>query len=316
MGLLINGSWNSAADSRTYNKLDEFHSQITATGESGFKAETGRYHLYVSLACPWASRALIMRKLKKLEDVISLSIVDPLMEKDGWAFSSNADCIPDIINHAQFLHQIYTKSKSDYTGRVTVPVLWDKETQQIVNNESSEIIRMFNSEFNEFTDNNVDYYPKHLRNAIDKVNERILKNINSGVYKAGFADNQNDYDVAFDALFAELDATEKLLSKNRYLVGDQITEADWRFFTTLVRFDAVYYIHFKCSLRRIIDYPNLINYLRELYQYPGIAETVNLNHIKQHYYKSHRHINPKGIVPKGPVIDLTSAHDRSKKIIS
>ena len=313
MGLLINGIWNQQANGKSFDgKMDEFHSYITADGSSGFKAEAGRYHLYVSFTCPWASRTLIFRKLKKLENIISLSIVDPVMDENGWVFSSGPNCIPDTVNHCQHLQQIYIKAKSDFTGRVTVPVLWDKKNQTIVNNESPEIIRMLNTEFNAFTDVQIDYYPQPLRNEIDAINLRIYTAINNGVYKAGFADNQQDYEIAFDALFAELNTIEERLSKSRYLVGDKITEADWRLFVTLVRFDPVYHILFKCNLHRIIDFPNISNYLRELYQYPGIAETVNFDHIKRGYYLSMRNLNPNGIVPKGPIMDLTAAHNRGK----
>ncbi len=313
MGLLINGYWNPKANIENYDgKFDEFHHAITANDASDFKTEIGRYHLYISLACPWACRTLIFRKLKQLEDLISISIVDPIMGENGWSFSNEAGCIPDTVNNFKYLHQIYTKAKIDYTGRVTVPVLWDKKTQTIVNNESSEIIRILNTEFDSLSNNKLDFYPEHLRNEIDKINHRIFNFVNIGVYKAGFSGNQLDYELAFDALFTELDAIEEKLSKSRYLVGSQITEADWRLFTTLIRFDSVYYIHFKCNLRRIIDFPNLMNYLRELYQYPGIAETVNFDHIKKHYYLSHRHINPLGIVPKGPLIDLNLPHNREK----
>lgn len=311
MGLLINGAWNPDINHKQYSgKTDSFQNFITADGSSGFKAEPNRYHLYISLACPWACRTLIFRKLKELENVISLSIVGPVMNEHGWIFSNEAGCIPDIINHCNYLYEIYTKSKPNFTGRVSVPVLWDIKTQTIVNNESSEIIRMFNSEFNAFTASKLDFYPKNLAHEIDKINDRIFTFINTGVYKAGFADNQHDYEIAFDALFAELDVIENLLSKNRYLTGNRITEADWRFFTTLIRFDAVYYVHFKCNLRRIIDFPNIYGYLRELYQYPGILETVNFHHIKRHYYLSHKHINPMGIVPKGPELNLTATHNR------
>ncbi len=313
MGLLINGVWDPNIDSKKFTgKTDAFHNVITADGSSGFKAEANRYHLYVSLACPWASRTLIFRKLKKLENTISLSIVDPLMAEQGWAFSDAPGCIPDTVNHCHYLHEIYSKAKADYTGRVTVPVLWDKHTQTIVNNESSEIIRMFNSEFNTLTGDTADFYPEALRSEIDAINERVYNHVNLGVYKCGFAIKQSAYNVAFDALFAELDALEKRLSQQRYLVGQQITEADWRLFTTLIRFDSVYYVHFKCNWRRIIDYPNLQNYLRELYQHPGIAETVNFEHIKQHYYLSHKHINPMGIIPNGPELKLDESHHRDR----
>ncbi len=317
MGLLINGVWHSKVETKNLEQpQDSFRGWITADGESGFKAEPKRYHLYISLACPWACRTLIFLKLKKLEDIITLSIVDPFMGESGWAFSHNPGCIPDTLNNCNYLYQLYTKAKSDYTGRVSVPVLWDKKEQTIVSNESSEIIRMLNSEFNKFCDASVDFYPQNLRSEIDKINEEIFTFINAGVYKCGFATNQIDYDIAFDELFTALDAIENRLSQKRFLVGNQITEADWRLFTTLVRFDAVYYIHFKCSLRRMIDYHHLQNYLCELYQYPNIAETVNFDHIKRHYYLSHSHINPMGIIPKGPRIDLSVPHDRDTMIFN
>ncbi|MCX7126196.1 MAG: glutathione S-transferase family protein [Gammaproteobacteria bacterium] len=292
---------------------ESFHSVITADGSSGFKAEADRYHLYISLACPWACRTLIVRKLKKLENIISLSIVDPVMGDEGWHFSENAGCIPDFVNHKKYLSEIYEMAQPDFSGRVSVPVLWDKKTKTIVNNESPEIIRMFNSEFNVLTDSKIDLYPAALRAEINVINQRIFENINLGVYKAGFANTQKEYDTAFKALFAELDYVENLLSQKRYLTGDQITEADWRLFTTLIRFDAVYYVHFKCNFRRIIDYPNIINYVRELYQYPGIKETVNFDHIKRHYYLSHTDINPKGIVPLGPELHFDQPHNRSNR---
>jgi putative glutathione S-transferase len=310
MGLLINGVWEPAANGKDFaGKLEGFHQTITADGGSGFKAEAGRYHLYISLACPWASRTLIFRKLKKLEDIISLSITNPLMLEHGWTFNDGPGVIPDTVNHCKYLHEIYTLAKKDFTGKVTVPVLWDKKTQTIVNNESVEIIRMLNSEFNAFGDNAVDFYPEKMRTAIDVMDDKVFI-INSGVYKAGFAETQAEYEKAFDAVFTELDELEKVLAKKRYLMGDQLTEADWRLFTSLVRFDAVYYLHFKCNLSRIMDYPNLMDYLRELYQYPGIAGTVNFEHIKKHYYMSHRHINPKGIVPTGPELELDTPHTR------
>jgi putative glutathione S-transferase len=305
MGLLINGKWDAAVDSKKFTgATDNFRDTITADGSSGFKAEPDRYHLYISLACPWASRTLIFRKLKKLENIISLSIVDPLMLEHGWAFSDIEPCIPDRVNNCNYLHEIYTLAKNDYTGRVSVPVLWDKQKKTIVNNESVDIIRMFNSEFNAFGDKNVDFYPEAMRKEIDAMDEKVFI-VNKGVYTAGFSDNQETYTQAFDAVFRQLAAFEELLSKNKYLLGEQLTEADWRLFTTLIRFDAVYYVHFKCNLRRIKDYPHLDNYMRELYHYPGIAETVNFDHIKRHYYLSHRHINPMGIVPKGPELDLS-----------
>jgi putative glutathione S-transferase len=291
-------------------KESSFRDLVTADGSSGFKAEPDRYHLYVSLACPWAHRTLIFRRLKKLEDVISLSVVDPLMAEQGWAFSEGPGCIQDTVNGARYLHQVYTAARPDYTGRVTVPVLWDKDEGTIVNNESSEIIRMLNSEFDAFAGRDLDLYPPDLRSEIDAVNGRVYDNVNNGVYKCGFATTQEAYEEAFVALFTTLDMLEERLGRQRYLVGPNITEADWRFFTTLVRFDAVYVGHFKCNLRRIADYPNLSNYLRDLYQVPGVAETVNFDHIKRHYYQSHKTINPTGIVPMGPELDLFAPHGR------
>lgn len=316
MGLLVNGRWQDqwydtkSSGGRFLRQDAAFRKQVTADGSSGFKAEPGRYHLYVSLACPWAHRTLIFRKLKKLEDVISLSVVDPLMAEHGWTFSDGPACIPDTVNGARYLHQIYTAARPDYTGRVTVPVLWDKQEGTIVNNESSEIIRMFNTAFNAFGDGSLDFYPKGLRRQIDRINTRVYENVNNGVYKCGFATTQEAYQEAFVALFTTLDALEERLGRQRYLVGPSITEADWRLFTTLVRFDAVYVGHFKCNLRRIADYRNLSNYLRDLYQVPGIAETVNFEHIKRHYYESHKTINPTGIVPMGPELDLLAPHGR------
>jgi putative glutathione S-transferase len=306
MGLLINGKWDSATDSKKFTgPTDGFHDAITANGSSGFKAEPGRYHLYISLACPWASRTLIFRKLKKLEDIISLSIVDPVMLEHGWVFSDAENCIPDTVNQCNYLHEIYTLAKNAYTGKVSVPVLWDKHKKTIVNNESVDIMRMFNSEFNAFGDESVDFYPQALRAEIDAMNEKVFI-VNKGVYTAGFSDNQKTYAEAFEAIFKQLAEFEEIANKNEFLLGARLTEADWRLFTTLVRFDAVYYVHFKCNLRRIIDYPHLDNYLRKLYQYSGIAETVNFDHIKRHYYLSHRHINPMGIVPEGPELDLST----------
>ena len=320
MGLLVDGQWydrwydTETSGGRFERSESAFRNWITSDGGSGFKAESGRYHLYVSLACPWAHRTLIFRKLKRLENHISLSIVDWLMGENGWVFSDRRGAIPDSVNHAQFLHQIYAKARPNYSGRVTVPVLWDKERGTIVNNESSEIIRMFNTAFNRLPGVNasLDLNPDLLCVHIDKVNATIYDNVNNGVYKAGFATQQSAYEDAVKALFQTLDDLEWRLSKQRYLVGDRLTEADWRLFTTLVRFDSVYVGHFKCNLRRLIDYPNLWAYTRELYQVPGVAETVNMAHIKGHYYESHRMINPSGIVPAGPVIDFTAPHDRAR----
>jgi putative glutathione S-transferase len=282
------------------------------SGEDGFKAEPGRYHLYVSYACPWAHRTLILRTLKKLEDVISFSVVHHFMGENGWTFLAEDGATGDALYGSDFLHQIYTRADPAYSGRVTVPVLWDKQRQTIVSNESAEIIRMLNSAFDEWGDATRDFYPKPLRAGIDAVNELVYPAINNGVYRAGFATTQAAYEEAFDALFAALDEMELRLSRGRYLLGDRMTEADWRLFTTLVRFDPVYVGHFKCNLRRIADYPNLSNYLRDLYQTPGVAETVNMHHIKSHYYGSHATINPTRIVPKGPDLDYSAPHDRDR----
>jgi putative glutathione S-transferase len=282
------------------------------SGVGGFSAEAGRYHLYVSLACPWAHRTLILRKLKGLESLIDVSVVSWLMLENGWTFDQNLGSTGDKLDHFNFMHQRYTADAADYTGRVTVPVLWDTQQNHIVNNESAEIIRMFNSAFDELSGNELDFYPAPLRSEIDALNERIYPAVNNGVYRAGFATSQQAYEEAFDDVFAELDRLELLLGENRYLTGEYLTEADIRLFTTLIRFDAVYYGHFKCNLRRIADYPNLSNWLREIYQWPGIAETVSFEHIKNHYYGSHKTINPAGIVPKGPAQDFTAAHDRER----
>ncbi len=278
----------------------------------GFKAEPGRYHLYVSLACPWAHRTLIFRALKKLEDVISVSVVHPYMGPDGWTFRTEDGATGDTLYGLDFLHQIYTMADPVYSGRVTVPVLWDKQEKTIVSNESSEIIRMLNSAFDEWGDAGVDLCPPALRGEIDDLNAFIYPAINNGVYRAGFATSQAAYEEAFHALFSALDQLEERLSTQRYLTGERVTEADWRLFTTLVRFDPVYVGHFKCNLRRIADYPNLSNYLRDLYQVPGVAGTVNLFHIKAHYYGSHPTINPTGVVPLGPVLDYEAPHDRDR----
>lgn len=280
------------------------------TGEAGFAAEPGRYHLYVSHACPWAHRTMIFRTLKGLEDVISVSVVHPLMPAESWVFGEYPGATEDHINHAHYLYENYQKVDPDYDGLVTVPVLWDKKQQTIVNNESSEIIRMLNSAFDAFANDAVDFYPAALRAEIDAINEPVYNNVNNGVYRAGFAKTQQAYDAAYDHLFRTMDELEDRLTKQRYLVGDQITEADWRLFTTLVRFDAVYYGHFKTNKKRLMDYPNLWAYTRELYQVPGVADTVNMDHIKYHYFASHRSINPTGIVPKGPEIDFMLPHER------
>ena len=282
-----------------------FRNWVTASGESGYLAEPDRYHLYVSLACPWAHRTVIFRKLKKLEGVISLSVVDPIRDHRGWRFTGSEGEFPDEVNGFSLLSEAYLKSDPSFDDRVTVAVLWDKKTQRIVNNESSEIIRMLNAEFNAFTESTIDYYPVELREEIDEINAFVYTNINNGVYRTGFATTQAAYEKAFTALFATLDNLEERLSGQSYLLGNQITEADWRLFTTLVRFDAVYYSHFKCNQKRLVDYLHLWRYTRNLYQVPGVADTVNMDHIKRHYYGTHASLNPTGIVPKGPEIDFT-----------
>lgn len=279
-------------------------------GNAGFAAEANRYHLYVSYACPWAHRALIFRALKGLENVISVSVVHPLMPAESWMFADYPGSTEDHINNSDYLYEVYQKADSAFNGLVTVPVLWDKKLQTIVNNESSEIIRMLNSAFDAFASTDMDFYPESLRTEIDAINEIVYHNVNNGVYRAGFATTQQAYSRAFNRLFDTLDQLEERLSKQRYLVGNQITEADWRLFTTLVRFDSVYYNHFKTNKKRLIDYPNLWNYTRELYQVPGVADTVNMDHIKYHYFGSHRSINPTGIVPEGPEIDFMLPNTR------
>jgi putative glutathione S-transferase len=309
-GYLLNGQWQTGwYDTRStggefVRHESAFRHQVTADGAGGFKAERRRYHLYVSLACPWAHRTLIFRKLKRLEEVVSVSVVDPVMAEQGWVFSDGPGCIPDTVNGYRFLHQAYTAADPDYSGRVTVPVLWDKRTHRIVNNESAEIIRMLGSAFDTLTPVKTDYYPRPLRQRIDEINQVVFERVNNGVYRCGFAGSQAAYDRAFDTLFSALDQLDDKLGQSRYLTGDALTEADWRLFTTLVRFDAVYYVHFKCNLRRIAEYPNLSRLLRELVHVPGVMETVNMDHIKRHYYMSHRHLNPSGIVPRGPVLDF------------
>ncbi|WP_394176590.1 glutathione S-transferase family protein [Thalassotalea litorea] len=329
MGLLVEGQWQEqwydtkASGGKFERKASSFRHWLTAdgspgpNGQKGFKAEPNRYHLYVSLACPWAHRTLIFRKLKALEGMISVSVVHYLMQENGWTFtpiehSDHPDWInvEDEINHQEFLHQVYTMADPQYTGRVTVPVLWDKKTKIIVSNESSEIIRMLNVAFDHLGARPWDFYPESLQEEIDTINDFVYRNINNGVYRAGFATTQQAYDEAVQELFVALDSLEQRLGKQRYLVGDSITEADWRLFTTLVRFDAVYVGHFKCNLRRLDNYPNLSGYLRELYQVPGVASTVNMTHIKRHYYQSHDMINPTGVVPQGPIVDFTQPHCR------
>jgi putative glutathione S-transferase len=324
MGLLVDGVWHDewydtkATQGRFERSKAQFRNWVTTdgskgpSGEDGFKAEPDRYHLYVSYACPWAHRTLIFRALKKLEKVISVSVVDYLMAEEGWTFYGSTGSTGDTLYGSKKLYEIYTRADPKYSGRVTVPVLWDKKRETIVSNESSEIIRMLNSAFKDFGDNTYDFYPENLSKEIDDINDFVYPNINNGVYRCGFATTQEAYEEAFHQLFGALDKLEDKLSKQRYLVGKSLTEADWRLFTTLLRFDPVYVGHFKCNKRRIADYPNLWNYTRELYQFPGVAETVNLEHIKGHYYASHKTINPTGVVPLGPEIDFNQPHDRDR----
>ena len=295
---------------RFVRQVSRFRDAVTADGSSGFAAVPGRYHLYVSLACPWAHRTIIVRRLKGLEDVISMSVVDPVRDERGWVFGQGPGHGPDPVNGFAFLSEAYRASDPSFSGRVTVPVLWDRETDRIVNNESAEILRMLDAEFDEWGDDSVDLYPAALRAEIDEVNDGIYRDVNDGVYRAGFATTQQAYEDAFDALFARLDGLDRRLRERRYLVGERPTEADWRLFTTLIRFDAVYVGHFKCNLRRIVDYRALWPYLRDLYQVPGVAETVDFDHIKRHYYLTHDSINPTRIVPKGPALELSAPHGR------
>jgi putative glutathione S-transferase len=280
------------------------------SGDGGFESEPGRYHLYVSYACPWAHRTLIVRTLKGLETLISVSVVHPLMPPESWVFADYPGSTPDHVNGFETLQQLYQQSAPGFDGVVTVPVLYDKQRRVIVNNESAEIIRILNNAFDQWGRADVDLYPKEHRQAIDAINARVYADINNGVYRAGFAKTQTAYEAAYDRLFAALDMLEARLSHQRYLVGDEPTEADWRLFPTLVRFDAVYHGHFKCNRRRLVDYPSLWAYTRDLYQMAGIADTVNMDHIKRHYYASHTSINPTGIVPKGPELDFLKPHDR------
>ena len=323
MGMLIDGkladSWLEKEQKEgEFDRMESsFRHWVTAdgsagpTGDAGFNAEAGRYHLYVSDACPWAHRTVIFRTLKKLESVISISFVEAEMLDDGWTFTDEGKYKDDLFGF-RYVYELYQKADPKFTGQITVPILWDKKLNTIVNNESSEIIRMLNSAFNELTDVKTDYYPESLQDEINRVNQPIYDNINNGVYRCGFATTQKAYEHAFDRLFNELNKVESILSKQRYLAGDILTEADWRLFTTLVRFDAVYVGHFKCNLKRIADYPNLMNFCRELYQVPGVAETVDIDYIKRHYYVSHTSINPTQIIPKGPVLDFTAPHDRDR----
>lgn len=311
MGKLVDGVWHDvwydtkSSNGKFIREDAGFRNWVENKPDAMFKPESGRYHLYVSLACPWAHRTLIFRQLKDLVDHIDVTVVSPDMHDKGWQFDT-----PEPLFQFDFMHQIYTKAKSNYTGRVTVPVLWDKKTNTIVSNESSEIIRMFNSAFNELTGNTADFYPQELHSQIDEWNEFVYPHINNGVYRCGFATTQEAYEEAFESLFSALDKLDDHLGRSRYLVADTITEADWRLFTTLIRFDAVYVGHFKCNQKRIQDYSNIQGYLKELYQYPNVKETVDMYHIKRHYYNSHTNINPTQIVPAGPTLDLDSPHYR------
>ncbi|MCC5885392.1 MAG: glutathione S-transferase family protein [Gammaproteobacteria bacterium] len=325
MGRLVEGEWvdewydTESNDGEFVRENADFRNWVTAdgkagpTGDSGFEAAAGRYHLYVSLACPWAHRTLILRKLKGLEEVIGVSVVHPHMLEDGWTFADDFPATTgDRLHGQRFMREVYLRARSDTTGRVTVPVLWDGERETIVSNESADIVRMLDAAFDAFTATDVCFSPPDLRSEIDTINAKVYDNVNNGVYRCGFATSQAAYERAFDDLFATLDELERRLAQARFLVGGVLTEADWRLFTTLVRFDAVYFGHFKCNQRRIADYPALSGYLRDLYQYPGVAETVDFAHIQQHYYYSHDMINPSRIVPKGPALDLAAAHDRHR----
>jgi putative glutathione S-transferase len=318
-GMLVEGKWiterqQEDREGRFVRPSTTFRDRVTADGSSGYKAEAGRYHLYVSWACPWAHRTAILRKLKGLEDAISLAAVGSFMGDDGWAFYDEPGVVPDTVNGAHYLREVYLKADPYYTGRVTTPVLWDKETQTIVNNESRDIIRMFDHEFDAVpgAKAEVDFCPGDLREEVDATIDAIYEPINNGVYRSGFATTQGAYEEAVTQLFDVLDRWEAVLGERRYLCGDRVTEADWCLFPTLLRFDPVYHGHFKCNLRRIVDYLNLWGYLKDLYQQPGISETVYLDHIKRHYYRSHESINPTSIVPKGPILDFEEPHGRER----
>ncbi len=326
MGLLVEGKWHDtwydteSTGGAFKRSAAQFRNWLTAdgsagpSGKGGFKAEPGRYHLYVSYACPWAHRTLIFRELKGLSDLVTVSVVHPDMLDKGWTFVRDNDgATGDNLYGLDFAHQVYTKADPGYSGRVTVPILWDKQLETIVSNESSEIIRMFNSAFNGITGNTDDYWPEAMRDDIEEVNARVYSDVNNGVYKSGFATTQAAYDAAVAPLFDTLDWLENRLSASRYLLGDRITEADWRLFTTLIRFDPVYHLHFKCNRRRLIDYPNLWAYTRELYQWPGVAQTVNMTHIVRHYHYSHDSINPHRIIPVNPVLDYMEPHGRGQR---
>ncbi|MGM0449959.1 MAG: glutathione S-transferase family protein [Pseudomonadota bacterium] len=324
MGLLIDGEWHdqwydtAKSGGAFVRESAQFRNWVTpdgsagSTGEAGFAAEPGRYHLYVALACPWAHRALVFRKLKGLEDMIPVSIVHPDMLENGWEFRPEEPFHQDHENGAQFMHEIYTRDTPDYTGRVTIPCLWDTHQKRIVSNESADLIRMFNSAFDGLGARALDFHPEALWDEIDAVNERVYNSVNNGVYRAGFATAQDKYEQAFKEVFDALDWLDSRLADQRYLVGNRLTEADWRLFTTLVRFDAVYYSHFKCNRHQLRDFPNLQGYLRDLYQIPGVSETVNIDQIKRHYYRSQRTINPTQIVPVGPALELAGPHGRGQ----
>lgn len=324
MGMLVEGRWRegwydtASHGGRFVREASRFRNWVTAdgapgpTGAGGFAAEPGRYRLYVSLACPWASRTLIFRAIKGLAEMIPVSVVHPYMGPRGWSFEAGPGVVPDPVMGARFLSELYVRARPDYTGRVTVPVLWDTQRDTVVSNESADIIRMLNSAFDRLGARPGDYYPVELRAEIDALNARIYETVNNGVYKAGFATSQSAYDDAVAALFATLDDLEARLARRRYLAGARVTEADWRLFTTLVRFDTVYAVHFKCNIRRLVDYANLWSYTRELYQMPGVAATVDFGHIKTHYYTSHPQVNPSGIVPAGPLLDFAAAHGRDR----
>ena len=322
MGLLVDGKWvdqwydTKSTGGKFVRSQAQFRNWITAdgsagpSGKAGFKAESGRYHLYVSLACPWAHRTLIFRALKDLTDHIDVSVVHPDMLTEGWTFEHDGPAQGDALYGSEFAHNLYTRADPNYSGRVTVPILWDKHQETIVSNESSEIIRMFNSAFDGLTGNQLDFWPQEMRTEIEEVNQRIYDTVNNGVYKSGFATSQEAYDAAVHPLFDSLDWLEDRLAANRYLMGDRLTEADWRLFTTLIRFDPVYHLHFKCNKKRIIDYPNLWAYTRELYQIEGVAETVHMGHIVRHYHYSHESINPHRILPVNPDLNYLEPHGR------
>jgi putative glutathione S-transferase len=325
MGLLINGAWQeqepaAPKDGQFERRDSAFRNWITPdgrpgpTGQDGFRAAPGRYHLYVSLACPWAHRTLIMRALKGLQEIIPVSVTHWLMAEHGWTFAAGEGVIPDPLFNSRYVYELYARADDEYSGRATVPILWDQHTQTIVNNESADIIRMLGSAFDQIGARPGDYYPQPLRTEIDAVNQRVYDTLNNGVYKSGFATTQAAYEAAVAPLFGTLDWLEDRLSQSRFLCGETLTEADIRLFTTLVRFDAVYHGHFKCNIRRIIDYRNLWAYTRDIFQLPGVAETVDLGHIKRHYYMSHRRINPTAIVPTGPVLDFEAPADRSRGV--